>query len=238
MRDREARGAVAPRIVTTRERARLSAPEADEIARWLRANPAFFDDRPELLTEISVPNPHGGQAIPLSDRQVVALREKARALEAKLAELIQFGEENDVISERVHRLGVAMLAARALNTVLHELYYNLREDFAIPHASLRLWRGMGDLPEFGAASDELRAFAAELEAPFCGPNAHFEAAGWFGDAAPHIRSVAFIPLRELDETFGMLAFAAEDPMRFYPEMGTLYLKRIGEMVSAALLRFI
>jgi uncharacterized protein len=185
-----------------------------------------------------VPNPHGGQAIPLSDRQVVALREKARALEAKLAELIQFGEENDVISEKVHRLAVAMLSARTLGTVLHELYYNLREDFSIPHASLRLWRGMGDVPEFGAASDQLREFAAGLEAPFCGPNANFEATGWFGDAAPHIRSVAFIPLRELDETFGMLAFASEDLLRFYPEMGTLYLKRIGEMVSAALLRFV
>ena len=216
----------------------MSALKADDVARWLRENPVFFEDHAELLTEIQVPNPHGGQAIPLSDRQVVSLREKSKALEAKLAELIQFGEENDVISEKVHRLAVAMLSARTLTTVLHELYYNLREDFAIPHAGLRLWRGMGDLPEFGAASDELRDFAAGLEAPFCGPNANFEAAGWFGDATPHIRSVAFIPLRELDETFGMFALAAEDGLRFYPEMGTLYLKRIGEMVSAALLRFV
>ena len=216
----------------------MSALKADDVARWLRENPVFFEDHAELLTEIEVPNPHGGQAIPLSDRQVVSLREKSKALEAKLAELIQFGEENDVISEKVHRLAVAMLSARTLTTVLHELYYNLREDFAIPHAGLRLWRGMGDLPEFGAASDELRDFAAGLEAPFCGPNANFEAAGWFGDATPHIRSVAFIPLRELDETFGMLALGAEDSLRFYPEMGTLYLKRIGEMVSAALLRFV
>jgi uncharacterized protein YigA (DUF484 family) len=216
----------------------LSALKADDVARWLRDNPVFFEEHAALLTEIQVPNPHGGQAIPLSDRQVVSLRDKAKALEAKLAELIQFGEENDVISEKVHRLAVAMLSARALHTVLHELYYNLREDFAIPHASLRLWRGMGDLPEFGVASDQLREFAAGLEAPFCGPNANFEAASWFGDATPHIRSVAFIPLRELDETFGMLAFAAEDTARFYPEMGTLYLKRIGEMVSAALLRFV
>lgn len=216
----------------------MSALKADDVARWLRDNPVFFEEHAELLTEIEVPNPHGGQAIPLSDRQVVSLREKAKALEAKLAELIQFGEENDVISEKVHRLAVAMLSARTLGTVLHELYYNLREDFTIPHASLRLWRGMGDVPEFGVASDQLREFAAGLEAPFCGPNANFEAASWFGDATPHIRSVAFIPLRELDETFGMLAFASEDLLRFYPEMGTLYLKRIGEMVSAALLRFV
>jgi hypothetical protein len=47
-----------------------------------------------------------------------------------------------------------------------------------------------------------------------------------------------MPLRELDQTFGMLALAAEDLLRFYPEMGTLYLKRMGEMAAAALLRFV
>ena len=41
-----------------------------------------------------------------------------------------------------------------------------------------------------SVSDALREYAAELDAPFCGPNANFEAAGWFEDATPHIRSVA------------------------------------------------
>ncbi len=216
----------------------MSELKAEDVARYLEENPIFFEDHAEMLGRIHVPHPHGGQAIPLSDRQVLGLREKTRALEGKLSELIQFGEENDVISERVHRLAVAMLAARTLPTLLHELYFNLREDFAVPHAGLRLWRGTGELPEFRPVSDALREYAAELDAPFCGPNANFEAAGWFEDAAPHIRSVAFVPLRELDQTFGMLAFASEDLLRFYPEMGTLYLKRMGEMASAALLRFV
>ena len=212
--------------------------QADDVARYLRENPVFFEEYADLLSQIYVPHPHGGRAIPLSDRQVMSLREKAKVLEGKLAELIEFGEENDVISEKVHRLAVALLSARTLPTALHELYYNLREDFAIPHASLRLWRGAGDRAEFLPASAELRDFAAKLDEPFCGANANFEAAGWFDEAAPHIRSMAFMPLRELDETFGLLALASEDSARFYPEMGTLYLKRVGEMVSAAMLRFV
>jgi uncharacterized protein YigA (DUF484 family) len=36
----------------------------------------------------------------------------------------------------------------------------------------------------------------------------------------------------------MFVLASEDLLRFYPEMGTLYLKRLGEMVSAGLLRFV
>jgi len=36
--------------------------------------------------------------------------------------------------------------------------------------------------------------------------------------------------------FGLLVMASEDQNRFYPELGTLYIERIGEMVSTALLR--
>jgi hypothetical protein len=216
----------------------LSELSAEEVATYLRENPVFFEEYGELLSQIHVPHPHGGSAIPLSDRQVLGLRDKNKALEGKLAELIQFGEENDVISEKVHRLSVAMLATRTMPTMLHELYFNLREDFKVPHVAVRVWRGTGELPEFGEVSDELKAFTADLDQPFCGPNANFEAVGWFGEAAPRIRSVAFIPLRELDQPFGMLALASEDLLRFYPEMGTLYLKRIGELAAAGLLRFL
>ncbi len=36
----------------------------------------------------------------------------------------------------------------------------------------------------------------------------------------------------------MLALASEDAARFYPEMGTLYLARLGELLSAALRRYL
>jgi uncharacterized protein YigA (DUF484 family) len=59
--------------------------------------------------------------------------------------------------------------------------------------------------------------------------------GLFGDAGAHLRSFSYVPLRD-GEAFGLLALASEDPQRFYPEMGTLYLKRLGELISAVLLR--
>ena len=41
---------------------------ADDIARYLRTHPQFFDQHPELLESIFVPHPHGGRAIPLAER--------------------------------------------------------------------------------------------------------------------------------------------------------------------------
>src|SRR3972149_4876458 len=78
--------------------------KAEDVAVDLPENPEFFEQYSELLLQISIPNPHGGHAIPLSDRQVLTLREKTKVLETKLSELIRFGEENDAIGEKMHRL--------------------------------------------------------------------------------------------------------------------------------------
>jgi len=215
--------------------------KADDVARYLRENPAFFDTYADMLAEISVPHPHGGRAIPLSDRQMLTLREKSRALESRLTELLQIGEENDAIGEKIHRLSLALLGAPDLQSLLAVLYLHLREDFSVPHAALRVWRANPDdpeaLPEFGAVGEQLRRYAASLSQPYCGPSGDPEAAAWFGESASHVRSVAHMALRD-KECFGMLALGSEDVLRFYPEMGTLYLKRMGDLAAASLLRFL
>src|SRR5215217_867370 len=106
--------------------------DAESVARYLQDNPVFFEQYSDLLSRITVVSPYGDRSIPLADRQVLALRDRNKALEAKLAELIRFGEENDAIGEKMHRLCVAMLAAPALEVLLSALHYNLREDFSIP----------------------------------------------------------------------------------------------------------
>jgi uncharacterized protein YigA (DUF484 family) len=216
--------------------------KSEDVALYLAENPGFFEEHSELLTRISVPSPHGWHAIPLSERQVSTLRDKNKALESKLAELIQFGEENDGIGEKMHRLAIALLSARALPALLATLNYNLREDFAIPHVALRIWRDGAaahaeGTPEFQPVSEELRAYAASLAEPYCGASGNVEAASWFGEASPHVRSVAMMALRDGD-CFGMLVLGSEDNSRFHPEMGTLYLKRLCELAGAALARFL
>ena len=211
----------------------------EEVAGYLKENPEFFEHYAELLAEIFIPHPHGGRAIPISERQIVTLRERNRQIESKLREVIQYGEENDAISEKVHRICVALLAAPELRGVLNAVYLNLREDFAVPHVALRLWRGgnRGDMPEFRPVSGTAREFAESLAHPYCGGRAMVDTGSWFGEASAHLRSFSYLPLRE-EGVFGLLALASEDPQRFFPEMGTLYLKRLAELVSAALARHI
>jgi len=218
--------------------------KAEDVIRYLRDNPGFFEDHADVLAQIYIPHPHGGRAIPISERQILTLREKSKMLEGKLAELIQFGEENDAIGEKMHRLCIALLSTADRQAMLQALYYNLCEDFAVPHAALRLWYAdagapPGDGVEFSPASEELRSYAGSLEHPVCGADANPEVLSWFGEAAGQLRSVACMPLRDGGKAcVGMLALASEDAARFYPEMGTLYLKRLGELLSAALQRYL
>ena len=215
---------------------------AEEVVRYLQDHPGFFEDYADALAQIQIPHPHGGHAIPIAERQILTLREKSKMLEGKLAELIQFGEENDAIGEKMQRLCLALLPPADMQGLLRALYYNLGEDFAVPHAVVRIWRAdaaAGAGPEFAPVSEEVRQYAAAMEHPFCGPSGHIEIASWFGEAASQVRSVACMPLRDGSKRcFGMLALASEDVLRFYPEMGTLYLERLGELTSAALLRFL
>lgn len=210
--------------------------KADDVAAYLKEHPEFFEQYAEIVADVFIPHPHGGRAISIGERQILTLRERAKQLENKLGELIQFGEENDAIGEKVHRLTLALIVARDVPALLHAAGFNLREDFAVPHVALRIWHpdAAGDTPEF-SATDATQAFAAGLLHPHCGPLAMADTADFFGEAAPLLKSWAYVPLRGRD-TFGLLALASEDAQRFYPEMGTLYLTRIGEVVAACLLR--
>ncbi|MDR3391196.1 MAG: DUF484 family protein [Sulfuriferula sp.] len=210
--------------------------KSDEIARYLATHPEFFDEYPHLLTDIRVSHPFEGRAIPIAERQILNLRDKVTLLETKLAELIQFGEENDISSQKMQHIAVAMMAARDLPTLIHALYLNLREDFAIPHATLRIWQATGDEVEFTPCSDEVKTWVENMPHPQCGAYLHPEALTWLGDAS-HLRSYAAIPLKN-DQLVGVLILASEDTQRFYPQMGTLYLQRLGELIAAGLQRLL
>jgi hypothetical protein len=209
----------------------------EDVASYLQEHPEFFENYADALAQIYLPHPHGGRAISISERQILTLREKSRQLEGKLREIIQFGEENDAIGEKMHRFTVALLAARDAAGVLGAAYLSLREDFAVPHVVLRVWHAAasGDLAEFAPASAASREFAASLAQPYCCAHPMVDTISLFGDAGPHLRSFSYISLRGA-ESIGLLALGSEDPQRFYPDMGTLYLRRLGELIGTALTR--
>ena len=52
----------------------------EEVAAYLKEHSEFFEQYADLLSEIYIPHPHGGRAIPISERQILTLREKNRQI--------------------------------------------------------------------------------------------------------------------------------------------------------------
>lgn len=212
----------------------------EDIVLYLQQHPYFFENRNELLETLSVTHPTGGKAISLIERQLFTQREKLEIVQNKLAELIAFGEENDAISAKVHKLARAFLMMTRFESTVEVLYSLMQESFSVPHVALRIWgNGLETLaPEVAEVGQELREAAQQMLQPYCGPLYHSEVRSWFGEAGTQISSVALIVLRREGNAFGLLALGSEDENRFFPDMGTLYIEQIGELTSAALLRYL
>lgn len=201
--------------------------EAEAVAQYLRENPYFFDDHLETLTQIQLPHPHGGRTISLSERQLVALRDKNKDLEKRLREMIVYAQENEALQLKVHEFVIALFGARGLSTLQDMIPFMLRDIFSVPHVVMHLWQN--DPP-----SEAMLTFADTQSQPICTHHPVEDSAAWFGEQAAQLRSYAYLTLHAGSGTIGMLVLASEDKERFYPEMGTMFLQRISEVVSSAL----
>ncbi len=212
---------------------------ASDVAQYLMDHPEFFEEHLELLSNVEVKHPRGGHAIPLVERQVLNLRDKSRKLEGTLQELVDFGEQNDITSERMHRMTLAMLAATDMLSLLLAIDSHLREDFGLDASAVRVWGG-GEgsfVTELDSASTQTKVFGDGLSGPQLSAQPLFETGLWFGGKGPELSSFAYVPLRA-EQPFGLMVFASKDATRFTPNMGTLYIQRLGELVSMALRRFL
>jgi len=200
---------------------------SEDVAHYLINTPEFFEEYVETLSQITLAHPHGGRTISLSERQLLALREKNKGLERKLHDLLTFAKENDALQHKVHEFTTSLFAARDLATLQDLIPHLLRDIFAVPHAALRLW-------QVNPPSMEVLVFTDGQTTPVCVQQPVHDTAEWFGESAAQLNSFAYLPLHAGSVSIGLLVLASEDKQRFYPEMGTVFLQRIAEAVESAL----
>lgn len=200
--------------------------KADNVAEYLQQNPDFFNDHAEILTDLAIPHPYGGRTISLSERQMLMLRERVKDLEKKLYEWMEIARENEALQDKVHQYTLALIGSHDLATLQKVAIQNMREIFSVPHAVIHIWKEQ-------PPTTEVIAFADQHAKPVCAHQAVHDTRTWFGESAEHLRSFAYLPLRNASQSIGIMILASEDAQRFYPEMGTVFLHRIAEMVGKA-----
>lgn len=219
----------------------MTAPlDSAAVAQYLADHPHFFDEYAGLLGEVKLASHVTGKAVSLQERQMEVMRDKYRALELRMAELVRIAQENAAIANRFHAWTQALLKSPGGEAMPRDLLDGLVKEFGVPYATLRLWNLAPQHAECWFASgvsDDARIFAASLRAPYCGPNKDFEAVRWL-DAAEQVQSVVMLPLRAGGTTFGLLILGSPDPERFTSQMGTDFLVHILETASAALAKLL
>ena len=212
----------------------------DDIADFLANTPDFFGRHAELLAGVQLTSPHGNRAVSLQERQAEMLREKIRALESRIMEMVRHGNENVVIANRLQHWTRKLMLVREARDLPAAIVEGVQADFMVPQSAIKVWGvapALAGEPFAQGASDDVKTFTSSLSLPYCGINAGFEAASWLPDGAL-AQSIALIPLRAglAPEAFGLLVLASPDSQRFQTGMGTDFLERIGELASAALSR--
>jgi uncharacterized protein YigA (DUF484 family) len=212
----------------------------DDIANYLSNTPDFFERHAQLLGQVQLTSPHGNRAVSLQERQAEMLREKIKALEHRVMDMVRHGTENVVTADRLQRWTRGLLTTRDPRGLPTQIAEQLQTLFLVPQTAIKIWdcdSSYANEPYAQWVSDDVKALATSLTAPYCGLNAGFEAANWLAEPRAAV-SIALIPLRPDAEApaFGLLVLASPDAQRFNADMGTDFLERIAELASGALSR--
>jgi uncharacterized protein YigA (DUF484 family) len=221
----------------------IDAPEklgTHEVAAFLRRHPNFLQQFPDLSLTLVVPRDEG-PAASLASYQLEVLRDKNRELNRRLQDLFGNAQSNERLAVRAHQLTLALMKQGDAADTLRAMAASLAEDFQGDLVRIVVFApvvGLDDadwlqvVPETDRALDPFRDCLADGE-PLCGrlqPDKH---ALLYGMRADDVQSSALLPMPGV----GLVAVGSRDANRFYPGMGTLFLRMMAESLATALRRF-
>lgn len=213
---------------------------AHEIAAWLRRHPAFLQQFPDLALSLVIPR-ETGPAASLASYQLEVLRDKNRELSRRLQELFGHAQENERLAVRTHQLTLALMKQSTAADTVRAMAASLAEDFQGDLVRMVLFDalpGMHDadwlqvIPADDARLSGFRDLIGSGE-PVCGRLHPDKNALLYGARVEEVQSSALLVLPEV----GLVAVGSRDGNRFFPGMGTLFLRMMGESLATALQRF-
>lgn len=211
----------------------------EQVASFLREHPDFFEQRPDLLESIQLPDPDHG-VTSLTMRQIALLRQRNGKLQNQLENLLDIARENDALFGRMQNLTLSLMECRSIEDLFATLDQVLRECFSADSFAIRIiGEGLSDFPisDVFLAPESAQAghFSTILSRNRikCGHPTQGQAETLFGQDANQVFSVAIIPFRVHDRPT-ILAIGSHNPDRFHPSMGSLFLSHLGDLVARRL----
>lgn len=216
-------------------------PTDEQVAGFLRGNPSFLADNPDLLSELTPPSRWSDNAVvDMQKAMVDILREEMAGLRACTQEVIETSRSNMNNQTRTHQAILAMVAAEDVDRLAHivvdDLPLLLDVDVAVlafepghrPSCSDVEIRALddGDVDDLiGAGQDALLV------------DQILDGGDVFGGGAGLVRSAAFVRLRPGEQVpAGLLALGCRHEGAFHQQQGTELLRFLAQILELCLQR--
>ena len=198
---------------------------AEVVSDYLRDNPDFFNQHPEVLSELKITHVGDG-AVSLVERQVATLRERNAELRRRLDALMSVAEQNEALLEATQEV-IASIAERVSHEDLATLFCDLvRKRFEV------------ELVAFHWCDTEISAEAISVASHLMGnknassgPLRAHELNALFGeDKGEGSAALARLSMRSGDSA--VIAVGSTDAVRYGIGDGTLFLEYLGNVIGS------
>ena len=214
-----------PSVDTMSDESTASEVTAEVVSDYLRDNPDFFNQHPEVLSELKISHVGDG-AVSLVERQVATLRERNAELRRRLDALMSVAEQNEALLEATQEV-IASIAERDSNEDLATLFCDLvRKRFEV------------ELVAFHWCDTEISAEAISVASHLMGnknassgPLRAHELNALFGeDKGEGSAALARLSMRSGDSA--VIAVGSTDAVRYGIGDGTLFLEYLGNVIGS------
>ncbi len=221
-------------------------PSETEVIEHLRDNPDFFLRHPILISEAKLPH-QSGRTISLVEHQVAILRERNVEMRRRMNELMQTAQANEELFRKTRALTLALLDSTSLHELNEVLATHVLVDFDAdfvcthlvdaPVALDHIRTHERSLPFVNLLQNNQATCTAlrpeELHAIF--PHSDHEQTG----------SAVLLPIdvprtsgTTRDEVTGIFCIGSRAADHFSPDMDTLFVSYISDVLTKVLTRFL
>lgn len=206
---------------------------------FLADNPDIFVREPALLEQLELDDSPQG-TISLAQKQREQLQSRNRQLQEQLDALLENAHTNTDLQKRIHHLSLRLMDCTRSDELIESLVAELQAEFRADAVALRVFchdefkplipEKLVNVSCLHPDDPSLKAFDHMLSRtePVCGRLTHEQKTLLFPDNAEKVASVACLPLGHAP-CAGILAIASDDANRFHADMGTEYLRYLGEV---------
>ncbi len=225
--------------------------DEDEIAAYLRDNPDFLKDNPNLMDILNPPSrwKGDGNVVDMQSVMLDRLRNESENLKDAANLLISTTRSNMLIQTRTHASVIAILGADSFEKLVHVVCYDMPILLDVNAVSLCFETGEKGHPDLG--ENDIKWLAPGSVDKMLGGPGEFakllehtsDDSKVFGESAGLVKSAALARLQigeRLDNagSFGLMAFGARNRGSFHGGQGTDLLLFISRVLEISLLRWL